>query len=1006
MFPIGRGIYQVSTPAQLAYAINQSAADILILNDIALFAPLPVITSDVTIHGLWPDWPNPPFAARIRISGLNTYRIFYVRGARLTVANLDLFGGYTGDNGGAVYIENLGSLSGSGDFSNVGFVQNSALGNGSAVYIVDGNADFKSCDFFLNRATGSGGAVWVYGMTTFLFCRLVGNSAGNAGGAVVVPQFAEAGFAFTELQNNTCSKGPGGAVYGELSSQTGFNNCTFYGNRAFNLTGTVLQDLFLVDSPSDDQVGRMELCPLTCRPVIGGAVPKTLTKACGIAVAPIGGVYYIASEVDLVSAMNNNAKSLVITSNIQLSKPLPTVTSDVNVTGAFNPASSEGKFTLLAAPGYGIFQAIGADLNISNLALTGGFSNSSGGAVVITDGWGTFHDVSFSYSSARLYGGAVYVNDGGADFVGCAFANNTVGVSGGAVYVDGLATFQGCAISGNWAGISGGALAVPKSGLAWVMASNFTGNYAAKASGGAVFVTSSSYAVLEVCSFRVNAAAGTGGAVQVSSGGYVRVSNSSFANNSISQFGPGEKAYAGGLSNDLHSDAGLTQTQALVCACSTNLTWDGPPATVSVNATCPDSILPRQLDGSYRVASDWELRRAIFLSNFEIEPSTIVVTADIVLQGPLPAVRQSLEISGVNVSTQAGPLRPVSISGGSLYRILTIRGCSVSFDTLILSDGSSPRGSALSFKGAVGTLRNVILFDSQSTFHGGALAVRYGRLQLSACLFDGNSAGGHGGAFYSGTQSSISCLECEFSDNHAGDSGGAFAGDDSSLAQFTGCHFTKNTAQLFGGAIHLGYKSWVKLTGSSFSQNVALESGGDLYTEDFPGSAFDGAVDFCPANTNLQVGGAVYRVVGSSCDPPPAVLPSGGAYLVTSETQLRYALADGSYDIVLETDIAISLGPLPVLTESLVLSGSPDFAQTNGRPPMISAGYSSHILTVSGGVVLISGLEFNAGNSTEEGGAVQVLGGATVTFRDVIFSENLAWESGGAGEEGARFAVA
>lgn len=991
MIPIGRGIYVVSTPAQLAYAINQSAADILVVNDVTLFAPLPIINSDVTIHGLWPDWPNPPLAARIRISGLNTFRIFYVRGAKLTVANLDLYGGYSGDNGGAVYIENLGASAGSGEFTNVGFVQNSALGNGSAVYIVDGNAAFESCDFVLNAASGSGGAVWVYGMTTFFFCRFVGNTAQNAGGAVVVPQFAEAGFAFTQLRNNTCLGGPGGAVYGELSSQTGFNNCTFAGNRASNGTGP---DLFLVDSLSDDQVGRMELCPLTCRPVIGGAVAKILTKACGIAVAPIDGIYYVTSETDLVSALNNNAKNVVITSNIQLSGPLPTVTADVSVTGAPNPAASDGKFVLLAAPGYAIFMALGADVGIANLTLTGGLSNSSGGAVSITDGWGTFADVTFSYSSARLYGGAVYVTDGGADFVGCVFANNTAGVSGGAVFIDGLATFQGCAFSGNWGGSSGGALTVPTGGLARVTGSQFTGNYAANVSGGAVLAQTSTYVLIETSTFWGNAAAGTGGGLQVNPGGYVRVSNSTFGNNTISQVGPGK----GGLSNDLHSDLGSSQTvQALLCACSVNLTIDGATASVSVLATCPSSVLPRRSDGAYQVASDWELRTAIAYANSHNETDMIVVTADIALQGPLPAITNSVQIVGVNISTQAGPVRPVSISGNGLYRILTVRGVSFSLDTLILADGKAFRGSALSAKRSAGTLRNVVFFDGRSTYNGGAVEVRYGQLQMWSCLFDGNAAGAYGGGLFA-EQSTVSGSDCEFSSNRAGDSGGGFAGHDSSSAQFATTFFTNNSAQLFGGGLDIGYKSYAKLTQSTFSLNVAFESGGDIYAQDFPGTASDGAVDFCPATTSLKVGGAVYRVAGGSCDPPPPVLPSGGTFLITTEAQLRYALANGQYDIVLETDIVMQMGPLPTVTANLVLSGSPDFSHSMGRPPMISAGYSSQILTVSGGTVLITGLEFNAGNSSEEGGAVRVIGGATVTFRDVIFSENLAWESGGAGK--------
>ena len=121
-----------------------SGADTITLGvNITLNAPLPDITSEITIEG-----------AEYDIDGVDDYQIFYVDGGDLTIKNITLTRGNAGEFGGAIYADG-GSLT----------VTNSRLENseagllGGAIETSNTNVTIRNSIFVGNSSGSLGGAI-------------------------------------------------------------------------------------------------------------------------------------------------------------------------------------------------------------------------------------------------------------------------------------------------------------------------------------------------------------------------------------------------------------------------------------------------------------------------------------------------------------------------------------------------------------------------------------------------------------------------------------------------------------------------------------------------------------------------------------------------------------------------------------------------------------------------------------------------------------------------------
>ncbi|MDE2749638.1 MAG: SH3 domain-containing protein [Chloroflexota bacterium] len=129
-----------------------SGADTITLSqDITLSSRLPEITSGLTIEG-----------NGFSISGDGKFRIFDVRGGRLTLNNLTVRDGWVGQNvqGGAVRVGTGGRL----NVNNSSFINNSSGGNGGAIWMEfdSYSLTINSSRFIGNVASYSGSAIGSY----------------------------------------------------------------------------------------------------------------------------------------------------------------------------------------------------------------------------------------------------------------------------------------------------------------------------------------------------------------------------------------------------------------------------------------------------------------------------------------------------------------------------------------------------------------------------------------------------------------------------------------------------------------------------------------------------------------------------------------------------------------------------------------------------------------------------------------------------------------------------
>jgi hypothetical protein len=123
-----------------------------------------------------------------------------------------------------------------------------------------------------------------------------------------------------------------------------------------------------------------------------------------------------------------------------------------------------------------------APLTLHGLALTGGVTAGSGGAIYAPAGL-TLGGSVVSGNSAGVNGGAIWIGDASANVFSTSLVGNKAGSVGGAIagIINGAATFSYATISGNSAGGNGGAIAL---GTASLTNSTVTGNHAANVADG------------------------------------------------------------------------------------------------------------------------------------------------------------------------------------------------------------------------------------------------------------------------------------------------------------------------------------------------------------------------------------------------------------------------------------------------------------------------------------------------------------------------------------------
>ena len=467
-----------------------SGHDVITLTeDIELGAPLPQITSEITIEG-----------NGYTISGSRKFRVFDVDGGQLTILELTLRDG-NATHGGAIRLINGarvmashatfkandalwgGAIATDGadvtlELHSSDFIGNTSQNNAGALFVNGGAIGIASSSFSGNSAKRNGGAIdGSAGRIEILNSTISGNRAET--GAGIYLNGADATMTHLTVVENRARFVTGGGIY-KKAGKAHLRNSIVFGNMgAEDCLGRLDQSVSnlsgdgtcssgvggnpfvgqLVGAPAHhplygespaidaaaarfcpeiDQVDRLRQCDGGCDI---GAIEASVDG-----LAPTGPVMRIlrpsadCSLHDLIAAANSDspvggcpagqgADFIELTADIALSAPLPQITSEVYLRGTGRTISGAGR--------YRIFDIEGGTLTIKNLQLIeGNRPGEKGGAILLKSGALAVAGVEFSDNSAG-WGGAIAMLGGHFTLYNSTFLDNSAENRGGGIWMEG-----------------------------------------------------------------------------------------------------------------------------------------------------------------------------------------------------------------------------------------------------------------------------------------------------------------------------------------------------------------------------------------------------------------------------------------------------------------------------------------------------------------------------------------------------------------------------------------
>ena len=435
---------------------------ITLTEDVLLDAPLPAITSEITLAG-----------NGYAIDGDHQFGIFEVDGGALTVRDATLTQGKASSggaillkNGGRATVEAVAFIANSAFFggaiatesandrltvSDSSFVANSAETSGGAIAADGGSVDISRSAFLDNRADSRGGAIAALsGRATVTNSTLAGNAAEKGGGIYV-----EAGV--VTLSNSlVAGSGSGDDCSGRFSQKRG--NFSEDGRCAARVGG----DPFLADMvaapahfPLQDRSPAHGVADSAfCLPTDQLGNPRTHCDVGAIesvrdpdaVTEPEAELPADCTLADQIIAANTDAPAgacpagdgadiIRLRRNIRLSAPLPTITSDIAVDGKGHTISGDSQFR--------IFDIEAGEVVLKHITINdgrnlGGQPEGFGGAVtlrksaklIVVDG-------TFRNNKARMGGAVASIDRSHILILESSFLDNEAGSKAGALWRDG-----------------------------------------------------------------------------------------------------------------------------------------------------------------------------------------------------------------------------------------------------------------------------------------------------------------------------------------------------------------------------------------------------------------------------------------------------------------------------------------------------------------------------------------------------------------------------------------
>lgn len=238
-----------------------------------------------------------------------------------------------------------------------------------------------------------------------------------------------------------------------------------------------------------------------------------------------------------------------------------------------------------------------------------------------------------------------------------------------------------------------------------------------------------------------------------------------------------------------------------------------------------------------------------------------------------------------NINNTANTL---SQNGGGLVASNSIiDNSTISGNTSIDGSGGGIYISSYGSNTISNAIRNTVIENNQSSFHGGGLASRSGVLTLENLQVNNNTTGFNGGGInLSGVSATItnSTISGNVGNHSFGNSngGGIFVGG---FAEITNSTISGNSVTGDGGGIQANSSGFVKIENSTISGNSAAQTAGGVgagafYSNGSLGifnstindnvSPMGGGIAFHQATTELSLTGTIIaNSVGNDCNNPP-----------------------------------------------------------------------------------------------------------------------------------------
>lgn len=996
---------------------------------------LPTITGDLVIKGLGADRVVIDAAGASRIFNINDGNVDIVR--TVSITGLTLTGGFTADQGGAIFNAESLNLSNSVVTANVANAGAGIYSNTTGGHLIINNSVITG-----NNAGLSGGGIQALSETGKIQIKgsmISDNTAQGGGGALLFSLGGKISIDQTSFVSNEAYRGGGLSLYlpGDQASAS-IKNSDFNDNFAYqrgggfyiasNVAKVQLQSIVVTNNLAGDGGGAF----------INGTADTILTLK-------NGDFHNNTAKGD--PAVSRGSGGGLYLDGVGSAKITGTLFSGNRAEGTYLPPPDgfyiggqggglQTAFTSLSmqsstfAGNFAFYSGGGAAFNDSNATLksttfagniAAGSTYAYGGGAMATNSVFHVSKSLFAGNTASHVGGGIHIQNSDESIItSSAFAGNTA-VFGGAVNFNGsfqdVLAISKSSFEANTATKDGGAIRSELGASGAVLeisGSTFTGNLADEGGGAVSALTAAgSEFLLSKTTLKNNTAFSQGGALEILGKGAVEISKTTISGNVA--FGPGggiysnitgagtidvskssitgnlSKTLGGGIYNSIN-DLTLSKTTVSgnLAAGDSSMTYANKYGnfsgyTAAQTKTQKGSLVVNStLDDGSPGTLRWAIEEAN-AGNAGKSPSIVfdpTMKGTIALTSDLPVIETKIAIRGNGVDH-------VAIDGGGNFQIFnfndgTDKAQKVSVSGLSLIGGFTPGdGGAIFNYNELLTVNNVFFYGNYAGDDGGAIYTDRGKSMIQNSLFAGNIAADEGGAFAIWTDSSATVKNTMVSGNLSGAEGGggwmrAF-GQPKTRMDVSGSVFTGNSAGFSGGGLHLSTGS---SDGAKFSLkdltlvgNEAGDEGGGLYVDDSTDSGIKTSIKgTLVANNSANQGGGM-SLYGEY----------NGIFTVSKSSVLNNSAMAGSGG-----GIALSgYNPegLMVNFKSLTIAGNS------------ASGFGGGVFVGEGASGTLSKVTIAGNESGSDGGGIAVRGngGGTPAFALVSASSLLGNTAGGSG---------